>query len=323
MGYFRDIKYQQEIKTYRYYIKGHEDNTAIVKNKLNELYQLMKDIAPLYADKNRNLDDAYRCFVVQLNLIERSAPLSFILDYNLDFDSSKEIVRKHKIKNENELDILEYIVHLGRCEIATSFLNSSNKEVDISKKNLTGKCSKISHYVKDECKRLGIPAKVCVISPAFYEEENVFEYGKNHAFVMITIGKRTFIVDLTYSQFFHMHDNNLNRLGIPFLDCCAPGAYMMLDEKRKKFAKDLLEKGYFEATDENIKMYFDGFAISFRNGLYYEDLKSAIYETEYTASDYLNFIEGNDSQYNHEEREYLGRQKKILLKPDFSFVPKR
>ena len=94
---------------------------------------------------------------------------------------------------------------------------------------------------------------------------------------------------------------------------------MLLTEERKKFAERLLRDGYVEATDTNLKMYFDGFALSYRNGLYYEDKGEINYETIYTKDDYINFINGFDSQVNHENIEFLGRQQKILKNSNMNF----
>ena len=59
-------------------------------------------------------------------------------------------------------------------------------------------------------------------------------------------------------------------------------------------------------TDENIKNYFDGFSLSFRNGTFYDLTEDYSYETPYSPNDYILFINGYDSQYHHEGEEVLG-----------------
>ena len=178
---------------------------------------------------------------------------------------------------------------------------------------------KLNIEVKDLAETLGLTARDCPIHPAFYKERNLYEYGNGHYFTLVYIGKKLYIVDLTYSQFFKISNNNLNRIGIPFLGGSSVGSYMLLTEERKKFAERLLRDGYVEATDTNLKMYFDGFALSYRNGLYYEDKGEINYETIYTKDDYINFINGFDSQVNHENIEFLGRQQKILKNSNMNF----
>ena len=67
-------------------------------------------------------------------------------------------------------------------------------------------------------------------------------------------------------------------------------------------------------NEENIKNYFDGFAISFRNGTFYDLTEDYSYTTNYSPYDYLRFINGYDSQYHHEGEEVLGYQRKKLIR---------
>lgn len=93
----------------------------------------------------------------------------------------------------------------------------------------------------------------------------------------------------------------------------------MMNESRKLTAKTLLEKGWIELTDVNCKNYFDGFALSYRNALYYEQLGKVDYTTNYTSDDYImKFVFGCDSQILREGKENLGIQKR-MLKRDLSF----
>jgi hypothetical protein len=133
-----------------------------------------------------------------------------------------------------------------------------------------------------------------------------------HYFNIVTISDKKYLVDCTYKQFFKTDKASLERLGIPLFCPPYPGTFMLLDEKRKEVAKTILKQGWIEATDENLKCYFDGFTISFRNGLYYENLGKISYDTDYTVEDYIRFIKGSDSQLKHENEECLGFQRKPL-----------
>ncbi len=74
----------------------------------------------------------------------------------------------------------------------------------------------------------------------------------------------------------------------------------------------MINFGWIEATDQNLKAYFDGFAISFRNGIYYEDMKEFIFKTDYQVEDYISFLNGNGSQLEKESVISLGRQMRPL-----------
>ncbi len=74
----------------------------------------------------------------------------------------------------------------------------------------------------------------------------------------------------------------------------------------------MINFGWIEATDQNLKAYFDSFAISFRNGIYYEDMKNIIFKTDYQAEDYISFLDGKGSQLEKESVISLGRQMRPL-----------
>lgn len=324
MSYFKDYHHQKEILAYRDFIQKHFDDPEKIKKHMSKLYQYMKEFAPSYADKNSKIGYDYRFFVSLLEQIEKSLPLHFILSNKPQFDFNREFAKitSDNIHDKNKKEIIEYIVHRGRCFMAAYFSSNHNEaSIDIGALDLLGFCNISAGNIKFICDNLRINCGNITINPAFYPEHNLYEEGNNHSFTIVKIGEKQYIVDLTYSQFFQLRNNNYNRLGIPVLGGCGPGFYMSLTEERRAFAEKLMRDGYVEATEENIKLYFDGFAMSYRNGLYYENMDEVIYETSYTAYDYQNFIAGEDSQVKHENIAFLGRQKKILKTPIKSFAP--
>ncbi len=140
-----------------------------------------------------------------------------------------------------------------------------------------------------------------------------------HYIVLIERDNKTYIVDCTYSQFFSRYGNEIERLGNYCYIGCFPGIYMIKDKERERVARTILKRGWIELTEENGKHYFDGFALSYRNGLFYENLGVADYSTPYTIEDYHNFLFGDDSQLKREGRKYLGYQMEQLKKSDFKF----
>ena len=76
----------------------------------------------------------------------------------------------------------------------------------------------------------------------------------------------------------------------------------------------MLKDGFILLNEEVLKNYLDGFAISYRNGLYYEETNNFSFTTSYTPKQYIDFLKGNDNQLNYEKRSHLGFQQKVLQK---------
>lgn len=93
---------------------------------------------------------------------------------------------------------------------------------------------------------------------------------------------------------------------------------MLLNEERENVAKELLKKGYIILTPDTLKHYLDGFTLSFRNGLYYEQ-NGISYTTPYTYEQYLDFLYTDASLTDYEDRSLLGYQKRPLRNPNFEF----
>lgn len=308
---FKVSKCKKTILSYKDLVSKYYYDIDFVDEKINELCFIMKEMAPLFTKKDIITDD-YIGLVKSFNDVEKELPNRFIIDNSpyYDFDYN---VRKEEICDFDEVEIIKYIVQRVRGFLIAHYsLNGDVRNVNLGRIDLLGQCNNASVNVNFICQAIKIPCKIYTIPPAFCSESNVYGKGGNHQFCLVTIGNKKYIVDLTYSQFFLMRENYLNRLGIPLLGGCHPGVYMTLDERNKNFAEILMRDGFIEASDENLKLYLDGFAISYRNGLYYEDMDSILYTTNYTADDYRNFLEEKDSQVNHEPVEMLGRQKRLL-----------
>lgn len=189
-----------------------------------------------------------------------------------------------------------------------------NYQKSAGKLDLSDKCDKSAIIVKKICDELNIKCIVQKIEAGFQKDSTLLDGSGYHYFNIIILDGKRYLMDLTYQQFFMMNNNNLDRLGTPLLTGCAPGVYMNMDASRLKTAKQILGSYWIEATDENLKHYFDGFALSYRNALYYENMPTRVFTTDYTATDYLNFLDGKDSQINHETEECLGFQLRPLKK---------
>lgn len=198
-------------------------------------------------------------------------------------------------------------LHQELCNIVS--VNMSYLEHHFNINDLTNICETSCNNIQDICSEKGIRSKQIIIYPGFSKYAKLFNGDGFHFANIVTIDNKDYLIDCTYSQFFFIQKNILERVGIVGLRGCHAGIFMKLDEKRKRVAEELLTKGWIELTDENAKAYFDGFAISFRNGLYYELNKDYSFQTNYTAEDYYNFLNGYDNQINHETELVLGFQK--------------
>ena len=181
-------------------------------------------------------------------------------------------------------------------------------------------CSYSSNLLARCANELDLDSRRVIIYPGFTKEHSLLHFGSGyHAFNIITINDKKYIVDLTYRQFFLSDKSSLERIGVCSLFNTLPGKFMTLNEFRMETASKILKDGYVEMTDENMKNYFDGFALSFRNATYYDETDDFSFTTLYSPYDYMRFIDGEDSQLNHEGIERLGYQKKVLRNPNIRF----
>ena len=111
-----------------------------------------------------------------------------------------------------------------------------------------------------------------------------------HVFNFVKIDGKFFIIDPTYIQFCDMNCTE-DVLGVPGAAGANPGMYLMEDGKKREFLHGLIRNGYFEATEKNIKMYFDSFVLANRNSNFYKNHASAsTMGTEILAQDYIKAI---------------------------------
>jgi len=98
-----------------------------------------------------------------------------------------------------------------------------------------------------------------------------FGYPWNHAFGTVTgviqqenqIVEESYLIDITYLQFFSTTRCNEGRYDALEENTSLPTSpdpgYFLTTEKEKQFACELVEKGYIKLTDENARIYADGF----------------------------------------------------------------
>lgn len=288
-----------ETDVIRKYIEVKFDDFKKQFDNMNELYRYARSIQNDYFIDDF-LSDKFNNITRYLKKAEEDLPKGFIIDsspiFSNDFDSDD------KLKN---------IIYNVRSKLLSNDIDDS----------LIDKCSYGSNLVLRNARELDIESRRVVIYPGFTKEHDLLHFGSGyHAFNIVTINNKKYIVDLTYRQFFLNDRNSLERIGICTLFNTMPGRFMTLNDSRKKTALELLKNGYIEMTEENMKNYFDGFALSYRNATYYEETEDFSFTTMYTPYDYMRFINEEDSQLNHEGIYRLGYQKKKLKNPNIRFI---
>ena len=264
-------------------------------------FQSDKGMHWLYDYAKENLSDAERLFNDKY-LVDTS--------FNLDIDNPLSIN-----KDSNELEILDYLVYCTRVLLIDNLadfykVNRNNKVWNLY---LVNYCELASEKIKFICSNLGIKCDVLKIYPGFLKDSDLLGGIGHHYLNIIDFGSNKYIVDATYSQFFNMQVSNIGRLGLINYPLTSAGYFMMIDDFRKNVALEILKSGYIKLNNDIFKAYMDGFALSFRNGLYYSSTNDYSYTTCYSTNDYINFLTGYDNQINHEGIEVLGFQKKINL----------
>lgn len=185
--------------------------------------------------------------------------------------------------------------------------------------DFTNKCMVSARFVSDLCRKDGLQCYELEIQPGYSMSKNLFDGDGYHFANILKYRGEYYLVDVTYSQFFYSVRENLDRLGIVDFSCCNVGTFVLMEEDRVKLAINLLRDGYIKLEGDNLKTYLDSFTMSFRNGLYYENIGDFSYMPEYSVEDYRRFLSGEDDQTKHEGAENLGYQRKPLRNPGLDF----
>ena len=218
----------------------------------------------------------------------------------------------HYIKNHHLLSYQddEYILHYIILKTRIFLHKKININDNFNNLILTNYCKTACDYILNICKNLNIKGIKVKIIPGFNDNPKIYYGGGYHYFIILEINNKKYLLDPTYSQFFLLKRNIIDRIGIVNLSGCDAGIFMYMDKNRKLVADKILQDGFIKLDENTLKHYLDGFAISYRNGLYYENTQDYSYTTNYTSFDYINFLKGFDSQINHEKISYLGYQRK-------------
>ena len=279
---------------------------------LTELYKFINEITPRYILNNYPISIhndikkwIYKC--------ESLIPSEFIIESNPVYEYGSINVDSC-FKDESEMT-LDYIVQIVRDRLTINERKYNSEFKHLNEVSLTNKCEIASCYTSDLCREMFIRNEPIIIWPGFTRKPELYDGNGYHCINIVTLKGKRYIIDCTYRQFFTVVRNNLERIKVMGLSGCHAGIFMTRTKERLELANQILKYGWFEATPENIKNYFDGYAISYRNGHYYETTSDYSYTTPYLGTDYLKFMDPKvkDDQVKREGEEVLGFQR--TLKP--------
>ncbi len=308
--------YKKVLEGYRFRIykaKTVEEQVTLLK----EVYQIVKEISKKMYKEGQGFSKQYYSILQLVLSIEDNVKQAYIMDIKPSYGYKKK--KENTPSNEDIVQSIADTIRVILCRKLNQKHGSTNRTFESF--DLQGYCPASASMVKQMGDALSIQTTKITIEPGFLKDSPLFNQRKKHCLNLVKVNEELYLVDCTYHQFFLQKDCLIERLGIPMLSGCAPGTFMLMDETRKKVAEKILKDGWIKATPEVIKAYMDGFALSFRNGLYYEETSDFSYTTSYTAEDYIRFLFQEDSQLHYEKESYLGFQSKPLLDIHLSFHP--
>ena len=225
---------------------GKRKNRDNYEQVTSELYKYIKSITNMYYKNNRMLK-AYeslisKAFFAELMFGNENKLLT--ISNTINFKQSRE-------QFEN---FIEYLVYSTRKHLIQSnpFIGSI-EEMDLDDFDFTDQCCNAADYVSYICNQNNIKCYLIDIFPGYKEDARILEnakciHSRCHYANVVEYNGKYYLVDVTYSQFFHLYKNNLDRLGVVGFDGCAPGTFMLLNEERKNLAQTLVMYGYIELT---------------------------------------------------------------------------
>lgn len=283
---------------------------------LKELYNYVKNISYEFYEEGYGFSFGYKKIKNYILSAEASIPINFILE-------NKPIIKESNSKtildSKNNQEVLTDLVSNVRNKLLQKINPLFLKRTTLEQCDLSNFCKQSSLYVKKYCQKKHLKEQQITIEPGFVKNSGLLNGDGTHTFNIVSVNHKKFIVDCSYSQFFLISKNLLERIGIPYLASSYVGIFMTMTESRRIVAEKILRDGWIEFTPQVLKDYLDGFALFYRNGLYYEKTKDFTYTTTYTGEDYLNFLNGKDNQLNYESQLVLGYQIYPLENPNLNF----
>lgn len=274
-------------------------------SKMKEIYEFVKENLSVFYNDGE-LSYYYGKVITKIMGCEEQLSKTFITESDPKFNFEDEDNINNLLSVDN---LMNRIVLKTRKELLKKhFCKNPNEE--IKKQSFTNDCYKSSEIVKKICDDNGIKSYRIEIYPGFSSKNNLCNGNGFHYFNIVKLYDKYYLIDCTYRQFFKLKGNFIEKIGLINMQGCLPGTFILMDKERKEVAKKILKYGWVELDENVLKAYLDAFAISYRNGIYYEKTNDYSFKTSYSIDDYVKFLNGEDNQINHEGKESLGYQKR-------------
>lgn len=223
--------------------------------------------------------------------------------FNEDFDLHTigayevELFENGHLQEEHAKELLNYAIYYARIKV--------EKDKSPYFSSFTNKDAKSASILDLFFKKLGLPSfqfnmgttlgeenlqQLCMVEIPIIREEKVEVVS--------------FLLDPTFRQYCLKEKNQFNI----FFEkphtkteklTPDPGYFLSLTKEGTEFAEKLITYGYFEVTEENLKMYFDAFSLHFTIKEKQEDYLSSgkIASTHFSSSYYKEAIQKNKTIY--------------------------
>ena len=178
---------------------------------------------------------------------------------------------------------MEYIIDFDIKYNNSNILEKVIKDVrgslsDIKSSGLINKCDYVTKLLCIELDKYKIDYSVCETHKLISNDV------LGHMFLVVYVEDKSYIVDLTYLQFFLKDrcskDMFKEKDGITYM-APDPGYYYVKNNDKVNVAKLLLENGYIELNDYSLKVYLDSF---------YETRRGRRFNGDISASTYMNAL---------------------------------
>ena len=171
--------------------------------------------------------------------------MNFIIDTNIDLN--KLDIDEASLEIEQKIALIIKNIRLNYEQVV---------DANINEINFTNKCdllTDVAYYYFQDYGFNCYPIETHKV---------ISDDVLGHSLLMIEYNDLKYLVDLTYKQFFLKENcqetNYFIKNGYVLL-APHPGYYYLKHPEYLNVAKTIIEQGFIEATEENIKVYFDSF----------------------------------------------------------------
>lgn len=108
----------------------------------------------------------------------------------------------------------------------------------------------------------------------------------NHYVLALELEEKYYILDVTFNNYIKGANYKITEKNLVERFNCLPSFFIIKNENGRDFMDELLKNGYFECTEQNMKLYCDGFVLSCYNKN--KKNKDIVYNTNITGEEYLS-----------------------------------